>query len=115
MTRDNCPNCGAAITTEKCPFCGAVFYDFAAIDTDKPFYIKIKRGNMITRYKAILTNTLVNYSRQESICYSDNSPVYSGVSLDHAEIVLTMRVVPDKKILAMRVDLDEVNSDARPW
>ena len=42
MKRQDCPQCGAAITDEKCPYCGAVFYDFSAITLNEPCYIKIK-------------------------------------------------------------------------
>ena len=42
----NCPNCGAPIETEKCPYCGTVFLDFAAMDADQPFYMKVKMTSM---------------------------------------------------------------------
>lgn len=43
----NCPNCGAPIETEKCPYCGTIFLDFAAMDADQPFYMKIKQDGKI--------------------------------------------------------------------
>ena len=43
----NCPNCGAPIETEKCPYCGTMFLDFAAMDADQPFYMKIKQDGKI--------------------------------------------------------------------
>lgn len=43
----NCPNCGAPIETEKCPYCGTMFLDFAAMDADQPFYMKVKQGGKI--------------------------------------------------------------------
>lgn len=43
----NCPNCGAPIETEKCPYCGTMFLDFAAMDADQPFYMKVKRDGKI--------------------------------------------------------------------
>ena len=43
----NCPNCGAPIKTEKCPYCGTMFLDFAAMDADQPFYMKIKQDGKI--------------------------------------------------------------------
>lgn len=42
MKKFNCPNCGAPITTDVCQYCGTVFLDFAAIQTNKPSYIKFK-------------------------------------------------------------------------
>lgn len=43
----NCPNCGAPIETETCPYCGTMFLDFAAMDADQPFYMKVKRNGKI--------------------------------------------------------------------
>ena len=43
----NCPNCGAPIETEKCPYCGTMFIDFATMDADKPFYMKVKQHGKI--------------------------------------------------------------------
>ena len=43
----NCPNCGAPIETEKCPYCGTMFLDFAAMDADQPFYMKVKKDGKI--------------------------------------------------------------------
>ena len=43
----NCPNCGAPIETDKCPYCGTMFLDFAAMDADQPFYMKIKQDGKI--------------------------------------------------------------------
>ena len=53
----NCPNCGALIETEKCPYCGTMFLDFAAMDADQPFYMKIKQDGQIYILKAKMTST----------------------------------------------------------
>ena len=45
MNSYNCPNCGAPITTDVCQYCGTVFLDFAAIQANKPSYIKFKVDN----------------------------------------------------------------------
>lgn len=52
----NCPNCGALIETEKCPYCGTTFLDFAAMDADQPFYMKIKQDGQIYILKAKMTS-----------------------------------------------------------
>lgn len=52
----NCPNCGALIETEKCPYCGTMFLDFAAMDADQPFYMKIKQDGQIYVLKAKMTS-----------------------------------------------------------
>lgn len=52
----NCPNCGAPIENEKCPYCGTVFVDFAAMDTEQPFYMKIKHDGRIYILKVKMTS-----------------------------------------------------------
>ena len=52
----NCPNCGAPINEEKCPFCGTLFVDFAAMDADKPFFMKIKHNGEVFIVKVRLTD-----------------------------------------------------------
>jgi hypothetical protein len=42
----NCPNCGAPITGEYCPYCGSVFYDWAALDSNKPKVIPGRAGKL---------------------------------------------------------------------
>ena len=52
----NCPNCGAPIETGKCPYCGTIFLDFAAVDADQPFYMKIKQDGKIYIMKAKMSS-----------------------------------------------------------
>lgn len=52
----NCPNCGAPIVGDRCLYCGTVFYDFAAIDMDKPSYIKMRLNGHVVIFKGILRN-----------------------------------------------------------
>ena len=52
----NCPNCGAPIETETCPYCGTVFLDFAAIDADQPFYMKVKHDGKIYILKVMMSS-----------------------------------------------------------
>ena len=47
----NCPNCGAPITEETCPYCGTLFVDFAAMDADKPFFLKVKHNGEVYIFK----------------------------------------------------------------
>lgn len=62
IERTNCPNCGGPIESEKCKYCGTMFYDFSAIEIDKPCYLKIKHGNMIMTVKAVAKNVECNMS-----------------------------------------------------
>lgn len=52
----NCPNCGAPIETEKCPYCGTMFLDFATMDADQPFYMKVKQHGKIYILKVKMTS-----------------------------------------------------------
>lgn len=114
-TVNNCPHCGAAITTEKCPYCGTLFYDFATIDTEQPFYIKIKRGNMLYRAKVKLNNVNVNADYDDSVSYYDNCPVMTMQKVTRT-ITTTFEVIEDEKnILGIAVDLDEIKPDVKAW
>ena len=52
----NCPNCGAPIEAETCPYCGTVFLDFAAMDADQPFYMRVKHDGKIYILKVKMTS-----------------------------------------------------------
>lgn len=69
----NCPNCGAPIESEQCPYCGSIFVDFACLDADKPFYMKIKHKGQIIILKVRLNNISMH---TEYIDYcADNRPI----------------------------------------
>lgn len=53
----NCPNCGAPIETDKCPYCGTMFVDFACMDADRPFFMKIKKDDKIFIVKVMLRSS----------------------------------------------------------
>ena len=66
-----CPECGGILNSDRCQFCGAVIIDMAAIDFDKPFYLKFKRSNNIYRAKCQVNN--FSLKTHEMPClYSDN-------------------------------------------
>ena len=58
MRQRNCPNCGAPYNVElnTCPYCGTSYFDMSAIDINegKPFYLKLKTGNMIFTSKVVV-------------------------------------------------------------
>ena len=58
----NCPNCGAPITETTCPYCGTVFYDFCAMDSDRPTYIRMNWGGNQTVFKAYMRSADMIYS-----------------------------------------------------
>lgn len=63
----NCPNCGAPINDEQCPYCGTAFVDFAAMDTERPFYVKIKQGDDAYIFKVRLRN--VELTQESGLSY----------------------------------------------
>lgn len=67
----NCPNCGAPIITERCPYCGSLFVDFACMNADEPFFMKIKKDDIVYIIKVMLKG--VSYHQEEpSILYADS-------------------------------------------
>lgn len=70
MSKTNCPNCGAPIDTDKCPYCGTVFIDFASIDADRPFYMKILHNGKIYKTRAILKSA--GYETINEYLYANN-------------------------------------------
>lgn len=92
-TELNCPNCGAPITGERCEYCGSVFYDWACIDADKPFFIKYKHGNMVRMSKAVLTGITFTEDCTPVPLYADNNICYN-VRNPELEINASFRVVP---------------------
>lgn len=60
MKEFNCPNCGAPITTDVCQYCGTIFLDFAAIQANKPSYIKFKVDNDGVSYIYLMKLTVDN-------------------------------------------------------
>lgn len=73
----NCPNCGAPIESEKCPYCGTVFIDFACVDADEPFYMKIKSQGKIFLVKVIMTDA--SFNTDYSGLYGDGSLIQRAI------------------------------------
>ncbi len=67
----NCPNCGAPITSDHCEYCGSVFYDWAVMDTEKPFFLKIKYRDRYVWIKAAM-DSIQTETEQEQTYYADN-------------------------------------------
>ena len=84
----NCPNCGAPIESEQCPYCGSVFIDFACLDADKPFYIKVKHCGKIFISKVLLTS--LSMHTDYTCLYADNSPSITMESCEEIEINLAI-------------------------
>lgn len=87
-----CPQCGAPIIEEKCSYCGVLFYDFACIDTNKPFFMKIKHDDNIYIYKVKMDQVQVTCQNDETRLYSDDI-VYSVIPSQHVDINLNFHMV----------------------
>lgn len=87
-----CPQCGAPIEDEKCPYCGVVFYDFACVDTRKPFFLKIKRDDQIHIFKVRMEECSVDYKTNDTHLWSDNR-VFEVVSRPDIDINMNFHVV----------------------
>lgn len=90
----NCPNCGAPIDNYiyvKCPYCGTDYFDFATMDVDKPFWIKIKlRSGDFVLARVIMKSCCV--TQRPELAYADNSILFRSISTD---ISLDMVTVDD--------------------
>lgn len=87
----NCPNCGAPIESERCPYCGSLFVDFACIDTDQPFYMKVKHKGQIGIVKVMFRGLSIH--RDDPICmYANNEPIITMQSTS-GEMTMEFRIL----------------------
>ena len=88
----NCPNCGAPIEGDKCPYCGTEVIDLCCLDTDKPFYVKLRNNGQIIKFKAmtrgINTESQYDYAYGTCLAYGESS-VMTSVNTD-IEITLSV-------------------------
>lgn len=113
--QNNCPNCGAAITEEKCPYCGVLFYDFAAMELDKPFYIKFRNGPKVYRANVLLDSLNIRHDMDNGYCYADDVRILN-MQTQTSHLTLELTIVPDDNhVIGIIVDTDEVSPDAHPW
>lgn len=72
MKRTNCPNCGAPINEVVCPYCGTVFYDFTAIDSEKPTYICMNMDGKQFVFRALMVSANIDLKQDEYPLFADN-------------------------------------------
>ena len=91
-----CPNCGAAIQGDTCEYCGTQFFDFACVDTSKPFYLKIKHNGEIAYFKVWLTQTEIS-TRSNDLCVDVicGCPRYIAAPPD-VDIQMLFKVISDE-------------------
>lgn len=104
----NCPNCGAPITGEYCPYCGSVFYDWAALDTNTPKYIKFKLGDRVVMAKAIMTHYESEYEAEPMSLYADNKVLATMMGLPKMTIATEFEVIPENGVMYKVIDEKEV-------
>ena len=113
MNSYNCPNCGAVITTDVCQYCGTVFLDFAAIQANKPSYIKFKVDNdgISDIYLTKLTVDNLEFNITSNIIeargYKDNVIVAKFSSSRTLEVNLHGYATPDEGEPLMTVIREE--------
>ncbi len=64
--KTNCPNCGAPITDTKCPYCGTIHYDFANIKVGDISLIRLKLGDSLHTFKAVVNELSITSDPTES-------------------------------------------------
>lgn len=120
--KENCPNCGAAISEEKCPYCGTTIFDFSAIDLDKPCFIKFKHENKLIRTFVEPAGFTMESSPVVSELYADNIPVHRVVRSGNTIINLRFKVLNHKNdvlgrndVIAEMLLMDEIDSSTKGW
>lgn len=105
----NCPNCGAPIEDTKCPYCGSVFIDFASMDTDKPFYLKIKHDGKVMTCKARIDHAELSTSWNNNefyLCADDR--VFNTIMRSSQEhrLDVQMVIIGDDVVFVKEYDLE---------
>ena len=107
MERHNCPNCGAPIQSTQCPYCGTVFYDFTALDSDKPTYIRMNwHGNQIV-FRAIMRSADIEVRDDPISYYVDNKMAMIQTHPEVTASVEFMILEDDEGILLKRKELND--------
>ena len=100
-----CPVCGAPLEGDRCEYCGCVIYDFAAISTNEPRYIKLQIGDRTVLTKAIAVNPCVEISTDTVDMTGENGKLYLFTSSRHGTITLQLECIEDEgKLFKMLVD-----------
>lgn len=102
--KTNCPNCNAPIDGIKCPYCGTVFYDFAALSTDEPVYVRIKSKGKIYTCLAIIETcdiTVTPETWEIGEVYGSYPPKRFFLR-NTSEMDIRFNVIPDKNNILWR-------------
>lgn len=91
LIKTNCPNCGAPITDAKCPYCGTIHYDFANLKVGDISLIRLKLGDALHTFKAVVNGVSITNYQTDSI-YADN---YAVLTNQVWNLDLSMTLVQD--------------------
>ena len=90
LIKTNCPNCGAPITDTKCPYCGTIYYDFANLKVGDISLIRLKLGDALHTFKAVVTGVSIKSDPINSFYDDYTVSTYPGWDLD-----ISMTIVQD--------------------
>lgn len=88
----NCPNCGAPITGARCEYCGTTLVDFAAIESDGPFWLKFNLRGQTLMTKVVLAETEITSTPEFYTMPSDTAGIKAYTTMEHI-ITATFHVV----------------------
>lgn len=102
MKRTNCPNCGAPINEVVCPYCGTVFYDFTAIDSEKPTYICMNMDGKQFVFRALMVSANIDLKQDEYPLFADNRIVSTSQHY-RARASIEFMILQDDEGVLMKV------------
>lgn len=95
----NCPNCGGVLAEKdgylNCKYCGTTIYDFATLDVEKPFYMRLKtrQGVVLCKVRCVTADMQMS---TESPCLFDEEGRYLRMrGLCHETLTMTFDVLQE--------------------
>ena len=85
----SCPCCGAPLVGPVCDYCGRALVDFACVETDKSFYLKVRLSD---------GRIVVYHVRLRSIDFDPAVPLYAdnvAIYCQSPELLMRMDVLPE--------------------
>lgn len=92
MERYNCQNCGAPIESAQCPYCGTMLYDFVAMDSDKPAYIRINLHGRVITFSAVVNSADLEYEQEYDFGWGEEGIIYGTAP---PRLTVQFNIVPD--------------------
>lgn len=97
----NCPNCGGVLAEKdgylNCKYCGTTIYDFATLDVEKPFYMRVKtrQGVILSKVRCVTAEMqMTTYSP----CFYDETGMHRIMrGLGYQTLTMTFDVLQAEK------------------